>query len=242
MFMGIFVPCVAGLKLWTMEAQKTKLVSKTVTPSDEALAVLLLINSIERWEEMYQHEELKMAEAVGGAESVEDDCEEVESDFEGGDKDNGSRNSTNHPLIGGEGITADQVTKHKKMKWKPTRYTMDCKKKQSKEFGGWNNEGRRMYNKLLDDIKEDRFNRAEWEKKYLRRMATLIDFNEGKKGKRTGKIVVDDVEEVVEAKNDLCYSDSDEETDEEVSIMLGCPDREDSGDEDDDEITGRRNV
>jgi hypothetical protein len=189
------------LKVWTSEAQKTKLVSRVVTPSDEALAILLLMNSEKRWEEMYQDELKSKSEASPGADG-----------------------STGHPIIGGEEIAADdscrddvghtdknregdknaveQVTKEKK-KWKSTLYTMDSSSKKNKEFGGWTNEGRRMFNRLLSDIKEDRQNHSEWEKRYLLKCASCSDG----KGKRSATIVVDEEDEWVDAENDLCFSD-----------------------------------
>jgi hypothetical protein len=69
-FMTKFVPCVAGLKLWTSDAQKTTLLSSIVTPSDEALTILLLMNSIARWQEMHKFEVEKKkleSEGMGGA-------------------------------------------------------------------------------------------------------------------------------------------------------------------------------
>jgi hypothetical protein len=225
-FMTRFVPCVAGLKIWTTEVQKTKHVSKVVTPSDEALGILFLMNSIDRWEQMYQHEI-----AAGVNTGVDDD----ESENEGEDSGNSTKN---HPNI--EDEENQQTSKptakptKKRMKWEPTRFTMDCKKRQNKEFGGWNNEGRRMYNKLLDDIKDNRIEYPDWEKNYLHKMISSSALsNDDKRCKRK---VIQEEEELVEAKNDLCFSDSESENDEhgghDEGSCLNGPVREGDGEED----------
>ena len=218
MFMSKFVPCVAGLKVWTLDSQKTTLVLKAVTPSDEALAILLMMNSIDRWEEMHLHEL-----SIKSGEEENTNVEEGISD-------------DNHPSIREEDpLAADNKVRKKRMKWKATtRYTMDCKKKQNKEFGGWNNEGKTMYNLLVNAIKEDRINNPDWEKQYLREKVASYDYNEGTKGKCHGrKLAINDEEEVVEANNDLCFSESEsEEEEEEEESREHCPIREVNSDSD----------
>lgn len=220
--MTYFVPCVAGLKVWTSAAQKTKLVSRVVTPSDEALAILLLMNSETRWEEMYQDELKSKSKASPGADGKDgstghqiigvDEIAAVKVTENDGD-DSGREDEDDVEVVhrdkNGEGDknAVDQVTKEKKKKWKSTLYTMDCSGMKNKEYGGWNNDGRRMFNRLVSDIKEDRQNHPEWEKRYLLKCAS---FSDGK-GKRSAKIVVDEEEEWVEAENDLCFSDSEPE-------------------------------
>jgi hypothetical protein len=223
MFMSKFVPCVAGLKIWTLDSQKTRLVSKVVTPSDEALAILLMMNSIDRWEEMHLHEL-----SIKSGEEKDDNGEEGISD-------------DNHRSIREQEdpLAAENKVSKKRMKWKATtRYTMDCKKKQNKEFGGWNNEGKTMYNILVNAIKEDRINNPDWERQYLHKKVATSDSNEGNQGKRNGRMLtVDDEEEVVEAKNDLCFSDSDsEEEEDEDEGREDCPTREANSDSDDSEV------
>ena len=216
MFMSKFVPCVAGLKVWTLDSQKTTLVSKAVTPSDEALAILLMMNSIDRWEEMHLHEL-----SIKSGEEENTNVEEGISD-------------DNHPSIREEDpLAADNKVRKKRMKWKAsTLYTMDCKKKQNKEFGGWNNEGKTMYNLLVNAIKEDRINNPDWEKQYLHKKVASYDSNEGTKGKCHGrKLAINDEEEVVEANNDLCFSESESEEEEEEG-REDCPIREVNSDSD----------
>lgn len=197
-FMTELVSAVTGLKVWTSEAQKTTLVSSIVTPSDEALTLLLLMNSMDRWREMHE-------------EAVEENRKEkaAEVSFENGSDNESDTAKKDHPTIGGNS-TEDNVTGIKKRKtWKRrTMYTMACKEQQNKEFGGWTNEGKRMYKKILEDVKADRDAHPDWEKKYLKSMsAAAAAAAESKREKNKRPATVKDVEEAVHIPNDLYFSD-----------------------------------
>ena len=103
---------------------------------------------------------------------------------------------------------------------------MDCKKKKGEEFGGWNNEGKRMFNKLKDEIKEDRKANPSWEDSFLRAMVRLAPERTNKRQRRD---LTEQLEEV-RTNNDLVFSDSDCDSDKEESTHDG-PLRPDNGDE-----------
>ncbi len=185
LFMKEFVPCVAGKKLWNDLAQRTTVLSELVTQSDEALAIVLLLNSKDRWEEMFLKE-------------LRD-----EEDGSGTDEDN-------HPNIGDNATgRMDVATSRKRKQWDNlAKYTMDCKRKKGKEFGGWNNEGKRMFNKLKDDIKEDREINKDWEKVFLHTMVTQAPQRINCRQRRD----LTEQLEVVHTNHDIVFSDSDSES------------------------------
>jgi hypothetical protein len=185
-FVKVLVPSVAGRKLWNNKVQRTTLLSDIVTVCDEALSLLLLINSRDRWEEMFQADKEAKAEA-----------------------ENESR--TIHLTIVGE---SNEVTTNKKQKKlnATTKYTMDTKKQRNKDFGGWNNEGKRMFNRLKEDVEMDRINHHEWEKDFLKENIRLLEVRPKKRNRPEVSYQVDEVI----ASNSLALVFSDSESDDEM--------------------------
>jgi hypothetical protein len=194
LFMKEFVSCVAGKKVWNDLAQRTTLLSDLVTQSDEALAIVLLLNSQDRWEEMFQKELIDQQ-----GDSGEDEVQ--------------------HPAIEDTAVgNGSYPASRKRKQWdNPTKYTMDCKKRKGKEFGGWNNEGKRMFNQLKDDISEDRKVNHSWEHLFLRTMVTQAPQRNKSRQRRDLTEQVEDIP----TNNDLEFSDSESESDTEEPSYSG---------------------
>jgi hypothetical protein len=120
---------------------------------------------------------------------------------------------------------------------------MDTKKQKNKEFGGWNNEGKRMFNSLKDNLESDRAIHNDWEKAFLKENARLVEVLPTK---RRHHDISQQADEVFTSNDlNLVFDDSgsSEEDDDECDGQLnhrstpyrgGSHDEEDDEEEDDD--------
>ena len=137
-FFDTFLECVCGAIPWR-NGKKAMLVSKAddghrgklVTKSDEAFALLLIDNYMEKW--------IKALEKEGNpsTDTVADDTND---------------NDDNDNNTGEVGTNAKQ--KKKAMKRMPGKYT--AKKNGHCKYGGWSREGTARFNELYNLVQEDR--------------------------------------------------------------------------------------
>jgi hypothetical protein len=121
-----------------------------------------------------------------------------------------------HPTVGDDSAEENTAGSRKpRKKWNTkTKYTMDPKESQMKSFGGWNNEGKIMFNKVLAEIKVDRMAHPNWEKSYRNTMAeTAYSLDASRKKGKAKAPVVTVSEEIIYAANDISFdSDVDDNT------------------------------
>ena len=62
-----------------------------------------------------------------------------------------------------------------------TKYTSDSKQNRRKSFGGWNDEGKLMFNKLRKEVNQDRQEYIDWDQGFLEKMVAKQEQPKSKK-------------------------------------------------------------
>ena len=178
-FFDSFLECVCGATVWN-NAKTKQLISeardpsgsKVVSVSDEAFALLLIDNYLEKWRTRADEEDSDRIEPVGNGTAAAARIEPV---------GNGAAAASIEPVgDGAAALTNEGVNTRKKQTKTPGKYT--GKAKGQCKWGGWSSEGIQQFNFLRNLVKADREADKNCEDEPKRMEKLLMDFCREKAG------------------------------------------------------------